>query len=131
MAENVAKVEAGHGNLRYHHLEERGESREDTELVRVEAKPSRGTKVTTLHDAGRDEDFRVLLVDHFQTSRTLQVTLALYEISIPGYHWRHSLSITMTFSAASSLDNLSSTRLTASPKITRFAPTSFVDPMYR
>ena len=39
--------------------------------------------------------------------------------------------MTMTFFAASSFERVSRTRLTDSPKMTRFAPTSLVEPMYR
>src|ERR1700753_1290264 len=44
--------------------------------------------------------------------------------------WWNSLSMTKTFLAASSLDKVSRTEFTASPKTERFAATSFEEPRY-
>ena len=73
MAKHVTVVQPRHSNLRDNHLQESGERREDTELLGVETEPGGGTKVATLHDAGRDEDLGVLLVDHLQSRRALEV----------------------------------------------------------
>ena len=77
VAENVAEVEAGHGDFGDDHLEESTEGREDTELVLVETETSGCAEVTTLHDTGWNEDLRVLLVDNLQTSGTLEVTCSV------------------------------------------------------
>ena len=74
VAENVAEVEAGHGDFGDDHLEESTEGREDTELVLVETETSGCAEVTTLHDTRGNEDLRVLLVNDLQTGRALKVT---------------------------------------------------------
>ena len=73
MAKNVTVVQTGHGELRDDHLQERRESREDTELVRIESETGRRGEVTTLHDTRRDEDLGVSLMDDLQTGRTLKI----------------------------------------------------------
>lgn len=73
VAEDIAEVEARHSDFGYNHLQEGGERREDTELVLVETKTGSGAEVATLHDSGRDEDLRVLLVDRLETGRSLKI----------------------------------------------------------
>lgn len=74
VAKNVAVVQASHGDLGDNHFQEGGEGGENTELALVETETSCRGEVATLHDAGRNEDLWVLLVDNLQTGRALQVT---------------------------------------------------------
>ena len=83
MTEYVAVIQARHGDLRNDHLEEGGEGREDTKLVRFKTKAGGGGKVSALHDSGRNKHVRMSLVDHLQTSRTLQIACAV-RASAPG-----------------------------------------------
>lgn len=73
MTEDVAVVQSCHGDLRNNHLEERREGGENTELVSVETKAGGCSEVTAFHDTGWNEHFGMFLVDHLETSRTLQV----------------------------------------------------------
>ena len=75
VAQDVAEVETSHGDFGNDHLQEGGESGEDTELLLVETKTGCGTEVTTLHDAGGNEHFRVFLVDDLQTRGALEIAL--------------------------------------------------------
>ena len=77
MTQNIAVVETCHSDLRNHHLQESGESGEDPEFVLVKTEASRGGEITTLHDTRWNENFRVLLVDDFQTGRSLQIAWEL------------------------------------------------------
>lgn len=77
MAKYVAVVETRHGDLRYNHLQKRREGREDSELIMFKAETSSSRIVAALHDAGGNENFGMLLVDHFQTSRSLEITLEM------------------------------------------------------
>ena len=77
MAEYIAIVETRHGNLGDNHLQERRKCREDSELVMFKAETGSSRIVATLHDAGRNENFWVLLVDHFQTRRSLEIALEM------------------------------------------------------
>ena len=71
--EDVAVVEAGHGELGDDHLEEGAEGAEDTELLRIEAETCRRGEVATLHDTGLDEDLWMPGVDDLETSRALEI----------------------------------------------------------
>ncbi len=76
MAEYVAVVQACHSDLRNDHLKEGGEGGKDAELVAVETKACSSGEIPAFHDPGRNKYFGMSLVDHFQTSRTLQITCA-------------------------------------------------------
>lgn len=129
MTEDIAIVQACHGDLRNNHLEEGREGGENTELVSVETEASGCCKVTALHDTRWNEHFGMFLVDHLETGGTLQVALSRDKLVASECHKYHLLSMTMTFLAASSLESLSSTKLTASPNTARLAPVSLVEPM--
>lgn len=73
VTEDITKIETGHGNLRDDHLQERRECREHPVLLRIETKTGGSAKVASLHDAGRNKDLRMLLVDDLQTSRPLEI----------------------------------------------------------
>ena len=74
MTKYVAVIEPRHGNLRDDHLKERGECREDAELVRIKAEPCSSRKIAALHDTRRHVDLGVLGMDDFQAGGALQVT---------------------------------------------------------
>ena len=80
VAENVAEVETSHGDFGNDHLQEGGEGGEDAELLLVETETGGGTEVTTLHDAGGNEHFGVLLVDDLQTRGALEVALKKFRV---------------------------------------------------
>jgi len=71
VAEDIALVQACHGDLRDDHLKECRKGGENTELVSVKTEPSGCSKVTAFHNTGWNEHFGMFLVDHFETSRTL------------------------------------------------------------
>ena len=81
VAEDVAEVEAGHGDFGYYHLEESREGGEHAELFGVKTKTGSGAEVTALHDTGRNEDLGMLLVNTLQASRALQITCRNMDIS--------------------------------------------------
>lgn len=72
--QDIAIVQARHGDFGDDHLKERREGGEDTKLPLLETETGGSTEVSTLHDPRWDEDFGVLLVDGLQTSRALQIT---------------------------------------------------------
>ena len=74
MAQDVAEVKTSHGDFGDDHLQECGESREDAELLLVETETSGSAEVSTFHDAGRNEDLRVLLVNDLETGRSFEIT---------------------------------------------------------
>ena len=82
MAEHVAIVQACHGDFGNDHLKEGGKGGKDAELVVFKTKACSGGKVSAFHDSGRNEHFRMSLVDHLQTSRTLQIACAV-RTSVP------------------------------------------------
>jgi hypothetical protein len=82
MAEHVAIVQACHGDLGNDHLKEGGKGGKDAELVGFKAKACSSGKVSAFHDSGRNEYFGMSLVDHLQTSRTLQIACAV-RVSVP------------------------------------------------
>jgi hypothetical protein len=77
VAKYIAVIESCHGDFRDDHLQERREGREDTELVMIKTETSSSRIVATLHDTGRNENFGVLLVDHLQTSGSLEIALEM------------------------------------------------------
>ena len=83
MAEYVAVVQAGHGDLRNDHLKKGGEGGKDTELVGFETKACRSGKIPAFHDSGRNKHLGMSLVDHLQTSRSLQIACAV-RVSVTG-----------------------------------------------
>ncbi len=76
MAEHIAIVQPRHRDLRHDHLEEGREGRKDAKLVGLEAKARCSGEVTALHDPRRNEHLGMFLMDHLQTSRTLEITCA-------------------------------------------------------
>ena len=74
MGEDIAVVQSCHGDLRNNHLKERREGGENAELVSVETKPSGCSKITAFHDTRWNEYLWMLLVNHLETGRSLQVT---------------------------------------------------------
>jgi uncharacterized protein YxeA len=75
MRKNIAVIETSHSDFRNNHLKERRESGENTKLVRCKSKTGSCRKIASFHDTGRDEHFRMILVDDLQTGRTLEITL--------------------------------------------------------
>lgn len=71
--ENIAVIQAGHSNLRYYHLQERGERRENAKLVRSEAKSSSCGEVAAFHYSRRDEHFRMFLMNPLQSGRSFKI----------------------------------------------------------
>ena len=51
VAEKVAEVEAGRGDLGNHHLEESGEGREDAKLLSIKTETGGSAEVAALRDA--------------------------------------------------------------------------------
>ena len=76
VTKNIAVVQASHGDFGNDHLQEGREGGEDAELVRVEPETGCGREVATLHNAGRDENLGMFLMDDLQTGRALQVAFA-------------------------------------------------------
>ena len=89
MAQDVAEVETSHGDFGNDHLQEGGECGEDAELLLVETDTGGGTEVTTLHDAGGNEHFGVLLVDDLQTRGALEVALKISRVQNCRLHVGH------------------------------------------
>ncbi len=81
MAQYIAVVQACHCNLRNDHLKEGGEGGKDAKLVTFKTKACRCGKVSALHDSGWNKHLGMSLVDHLQTSGTLQIACASQGIS--------------------------------------------------
>lgn len=67
MAEDIAIIEPGHGDLRHNHLKEGREGREYAEFVGVEAESSCSREISAFHDTRWHENLRVPLVDNLKT----------------------------------------------------------------
>lgn len=74
VTQNVAVIQSRHRDFGYYHLQEGRERREDTEFIWSEAKSSSSRVVSAFHDPRWNEHLGVLLVNDFQTSRSLQIT---------------------------------------------------------
>ena len=71
--EHIAIIQTGHSNLRYYHLQERGERRENAKLVWSEAKSGSCGEVAAFHDSRRDEHLRMFLMNPLQSGRSLKI----------------------------------------------------------
>lgn len=87
MAQYIAVVQARHGDFGYDHLKKCRESGKDAKLVMFETKTCRSREVSPFHDSGRNKHFGMFLVDHLQTSRTLQIACANRSLSTKQDLW--------------------------------------------
>src|SRR5262245_48582177 len=104
MTKYVAVIESSHGDLRYDHLQESRESRENSELVVIKTETSSSGEISALHDTGGNKDFGMFLVNDFQAGGTFQITFKDRGFRIISFTdgVKCLLSMTMTFFAASS-----------------------------
>ena len=75
MRQHITVVQSCHRNLGNDHFKESRERREYTKFIGRKAKSSSSGVIPAFHDSRWNEDFGMFLVDDFQSSRTLEVTL--------------------------------------------------------
>ncbi len=75
VAEDVGIVQPRHRDFGNTHFEERAEGAENPLFACFHAESSGGGEVTALHDTGGDEDFRIGIVNLFQSAGAFQIAI--------------------------------------------------------